>query len=210
MVQAYAFHADYQPPANQSLPAAPFRLLEGGQFAPGQYCPVVKRELDQIRIHYYRWANERNRPIHHPGRAFLPIQALQANAATIACLPSQRLLIPANAYYLTTHQRRQAKVSLADHHTFCFAALGHTLVLPNGECQPSFSLLTTEAPQPLRSHHRFMPLIIPRQLEAAWLNPNTPIERIQQWLLRPQSLDLQLTPVQPLTEKDPSWSHLAA
>lgn len=204
MLSSYKFDSNYQPAAN--LSQSSFRLLEDGIFSHEDFCPVLTQELDQLRIHYLQWGNEGIHYI-HSRHSVTPVNHL---AGEHTLRPSRRCLIPTNAYYFKTPDGRAWKIESTDQETFCFGGILYQRENTRGEASRHFSILATAAHDELKAYHGLMPVIIPRQLEAAWLNPNTSIQKIQEWLTQPQAHSLTICEVQYLHETDHAWSHLAA
>lgn len=204
MLSSYKFDSNYQPAS--SLSQSSFRLLEDGIFDQGDYCPVLTKEADQLRIHYLQWGNAGMHYIHSRHNV-TPTTHLVADHSL---LPSKRSLIPANAYYFKTPDGRAWKIELEDQETFCFGGILYHRETTQGEVSQHFSILATTAHDELKSYHGLMPVVIPKHLEAAWLNPNTPLQRINEWLHTPHRHSFTICEVQYLHETDQAWSHLAA
>ncbi len=208
MLSSYRFDSQYHPNPQQADSFPGFRLLEEGYFSPGHFCPILVRELDQLRIHYMQWGK---RGIHsHHRKAVLPVQSPLDELDQLQIFPSSRCLIPGNGYYLGTPDGRHWKVELHGQETFCFAAIRSPLSHADGTFSEYFSILATSSHALLRQHHLLMPIIIPRHLEMAWLNPSTPAANIQAWLTQPHSATITVREVQYLQEMDAPWSHQAA
>lgn len=204
MLSSYKFDSNYQPLSHEN--SSSFRLLEAGVFSQGDYCPVLTSELGQLRIHYLQWGNDGIHYI-HSRHSVTPVSHLVAEHSL---LPSRRCLIPANAYYFTTPDGRAWKIESKDQETFCFGSILYHRETTSGELTKHFSMLATSAHDSLKAYHGLMPVIIPRQLEAAWLNPETSIHKINQWLQQPTPHTFTVCEVQYLHETDQAWSHLAA
>ena len=209
MLASYRFDSNYHPAPSSGLSDHAFRLLEAGTFAPGQYCPVLTREFGQLRMHYCQWGNEGIHHIYHR-RAVTPVASLVRDQDQATIFPSSRCLIPGNAYYFQTPDGRNWKVEAEEEDGFCFAGLRYRREGKDGEMTNHFSILATAAQGALSDYHLLMPVMIPKHLEMAWLNPATSQTRINAWLTEPCSASLSICEVQYLQEKDPSWSHLAA
>jgi putative SOS response-associated peptidase YedK len=85
----------------------------------------------------------------------------------------QRCLIAANGFY---EWRKDGKVKtpvyirLKSRNTFGFAGLYNTWKSPEGNELCTTTIITTEANKMLDAVHNRMPVIIPREKEAVWLN----------------------------------------
>ncbi len=203
MLASYRFESAYQHPASH-LQHLPFRLLEGGIFSPGEFCPVVSLDGEDLRVHFCRWGS--------PGLGFS--KSLRAWISPHAFLhqaiqPEQRCLIPANAYYFRSSDGRTWKVEQQDGSAFCFAGVRFSQPGPDGALTPHVAVLATEATSSLRPFHLLMPAILPPPQEAAWLRKPASAS-FASLLPAPALPSLSICEVQYLQEMDPQWSHLAA
>jgi putative SOS response-associated peptidase YedK len=80
---------------------------------------------------------------------------------------------------------------------FAFAGLWSIWYAPDGDKLRSCTILTTAANQAIEPLHDRMPVILPPDAEAAWLNADTPVDRLpdllaglspSQTVLRPVAL----------------------
>lgn len=119
------------------------------------------------------WAKERG----------IGSRMINARAETLAEKPSfkrplasQRCLVPADGFY-EWRKTEQGKVpmliSLNSRRPFGFAGLYDTWTSPEGERVRSCTIITTGANDLVRAIHDRMPVILPKELEAAWLDPTS-------------------------------------
>ena len=102
------------------------------------------------------------------------------------CLRVKRCLIPADGFYewITEGRRKRARhFSLADGRVFAFAGLWDVW---QGEEKKLVTtcMVTTTANDLVRPVHDRMPVIVPHDSYAEWLDPETPEKRLAE-LLRP-------------------------
>ncbi len=106
---------------------------------------------------------------------------INARAETVARKPAfraafrrSRCLVPADGFY--EWQRREGgprqpyHVRLRGGEVFAMAGLAERWQGEDGAVLETFAILTTDAPQPLASIHDRMPVILPRELHAVWLD----------------------------------------
>jgi putative SOS response-associated peptidase YedK len=121
---------------------------------------------------------------------------INARAETAHRLPAfraafrqRRCLIPADGFY---EWRRDAEgktpfwIHLAGEQPFAFAGLWEEWAPPDGGPPlRTFTILTTEAAEPVRPLHPRMPVILPPEHYARWLDPAVQDPALLQPLLRP-------------------------
>lgn len=204
MLDSYRFDSNYHPSrADHSM----FRLLEEGIFSHGDFCPVLTKEMDRLRIHYFNWGNEGTHYI-YSRKSVLPVHHSSLSKQTL--LPSSRVLIPANAFYFHTPDGRKWKAELAHAETFCFAAVRYQRLDIHNQHSDHFSILATSSISEMRDFHGLMPVIVPQKYEMAWLNSTTPLERIQEIATSLPNPPLKITQVEYLFETDLHRSNRAA
>jgi putative SOS response-associated peptidase YedK len=166
--------------------------------APSQYNPVIVGDQEghnHLELMQWglvpAWSRE----------AKVAYSTINARAETIASKPtyrkplsSQRCLVPATGYFEWVESRRQGtkgtqgkqpyRIQLHNEATegtngidgvkeiFAFAGLYDIWQGVGGEELHSYTIVTTQANDALRAIHSRMPVILPVDLEAAWLDPN--------------------------------------
>ena len=97
----------------------------------------------------------------------------------------RRCLVPATGFFEWQKQgkgKQPYRIRRADGEPFAFAGLYEE---PDGEeGHPSYTVITTDANELMAQIHDRMPVILRAEDEEAWLDPDTPEERLKQ-LLRP-------------------------
>ncbi len=106
-----------------------------------------------------------------------------ARAETLAEKPSfkeafqrRRCLIPADGFYewqKAGNRKRPLLYSLTSGRPFGMAGLYETWVSPARERIHSCTIITTDANDLIRPVHDRMPVIVPKESEAAWLDPRS-------------------------------------
>jgi putative SOS response-associated peptidase YedK len=157
---------------------------------PGMTMPVVVREspnrLELMEWGFLpRWAKE-PRGVRRP---------INARAETVATTPmfrnafrSQRCLVPARGFYewqQTPSGKQPYWIRLPGGELFGFAGLWEAWRDRHGEEVRSYTIITTAPNELMAPIHNRMPVILPRDAEELWLNPDeTEGERLRE-LLRP-------------------------
>ena len=134
--------------------------LKGGEIFPGATVPVITADKTQLMI----WG--------YPGfAAKRPLINARSETAAVkktfsAAMAARRCLIPASGYYewKTLGNKRKEK--------YAFRLSDRTIMLMAGIYAPGgrFAILTREAAPAISEIHNRMPVIIPRNLSAAWLS----------------------------------------
>jgi putative SOS response-associated peptidase YedK len=157
--------------------------------APGQPLPVVRRRGGKREASLLRWGLVpawADRP-----RTAAPL--VNARAESAADKPafrepfrSRRCLVPADGFYEwqpTPHGPMPWLFQPVDDSLLCFAGLWETWTAPGAQPLETFAILTT-APNALVApiHHR-MPAILAPDSYDAWLDADTPSQRLQPLLV---------------------------
>jgi putative SOS response-associated peptidase YedK len=157
--------------------------------APTQTSPVVRGAVDGRReIAMLRWgfAGPNNAPlINARGETAITKPTFREAFAASRCL------VPADSFYewqaiegqkAKPPQKQPWRIGMRDGGLFAFAGLWQAEpTFGNAEC---FTILTTAANEYLAPLHERMPVILPREAFARWLDPATPAAALQA-LLRP-------------------------
>lgn len=131
---------------------------------------------------------------------------INARAETIAEKPAfrhayrhKRCLIPADGFYEwveTANGKQPWWIAMADQSLFAFAGLWEHWESPEkGKLVESCTIITTESNTQLRAIHQRMPLIIPSNDYADWLNPAIDKPEQLQTMLKPFDGELHFHPV---------------
>jgi len=217
MLASYTFNSAYKPSHQEWSHFPSLRLLEGGHFEPDQYSPVLVWEYQQIRLKYFQWGmlsawtkvgEEQKR------KKFAPVEKAFSHPQFQLPLRRNRCLIPADGYYIElSHPRRKEKYkfSMPQGDGFCFAGLYDTWKRPDGSLLHSFAMLTQPNSEEAY-HHSRKPMILPKNLEAAWMNPYTDLNKINKILHLPSRSGIQMQRVHELQlqEQRNEWDSAAA
>jgi len=90
---------------------------------------------------------------------------------------SRRCLVPADGFYewrKDKSDKRPWRIVDAERPAFAFAGVWEGWRNPAGEIVRSFAIVTTDANEKLAPIHDRMPVMLKRDDEDAWLDPNTP------------------------------------
>ncbi len=147
--------------------------------APMQEVPIVRvsaggaRELVAVRWGLVpRWAKD----------PAIGSKMINARGETVATKPSfrtafrrHRCLVPANGFYewmpAADGRKQPVLIAMKDGDVFAFAGLYERWLTGDGEPLDSCTILTTDANDLLRAVHDRMPVIVPPDQYARWLDP---------------------------------------
>ncbi|MEW6268200.1 MAG: SOS response-associated peptidase, partial [Thermodesulfobacteriota bacterium] len=185
----------------------PIELAPRYNVCPGQDVPVVrfrrgeeKRSLDMLRWGLVPWFAK------EPGPAARMINARAETAATSPAfreaLRERRCLVPADGFYewQATADKRGRKqpfwLHRADARPLAFAGLWERWTAKDGRRIESCTILTTEPNELVRPIHDRMPVILPSDAYALWLDRDVQdIERVRELLAPARAGELVATPV---------------
>ncbi|MEZ4825808.1 MAG: SOS response-associated peptidase family protein [Bacteroidia bacterium] len=206
MLANYTFNSHYSP-VNQSQGDRPsLQLLEGGRFYPQQFAPVLVNEYEQVRLRFFRWGfipQWAENQSEGKNRIFAPAENIFSNPAYQAPVRSTRCLIPADGYYVETDKNignQTFKLSLPNNQTFCFAGIYDTWQNKDGSFINTFTIITTKSSGQNKSFGLQMPMIMPRNLESIWLDPETSTATISRILHLQPEIQLCVRKVQELID----------
>jgi putative SOS response-associated peptidase YedK len=203
MCGRYALFGERKFPANRlgnDQPALPFpELPDRYNIAPSQEVPALRqvegaapgvRQLALLRWGLIpSWAKD----------AKIAFQCINARSETVAERPAfrsafkrRRCLLPASGFFEWQKQGKQKQpflFQLKDGQPFVFAGLWECWSGPHGDCRETCTILTTEANNLVRPYHERMPVILPLEYHADWLNPDAAAPEWLQTVLRPYPAD---------------------
>ncbi len=151
-------------------------LLTGGDICPGQQISaIVGGRMNRLAAFRWglipAWAND----------PAIGSKMINARAETVAVKPSfktafakRRCLIIADGFYEWQKdgpRRITWLIRLKTGEPFGFAGLYETWVSPRQQAITSCAIITTTPNEIVAPIHRRMPVIIPKNLETAWLDP---------------------------------------
>lgn len=171
-------------------------LLARYNAAPTQNLPVILNEdVDGRRIQLLRWGLV---PFWAEDPA-IGSRMINARGETLAEKPSfrtalkkRRCLVLADGFYewkKTPDGKTPMRITLRSREPFALAGLWETWKGPAGDLLRTFTIITTSPNELLESIHNRMPVILPREHEAIWLD-NAADQAIWLDMLRPYPADL--------------------
>lgn len=123
------------------------------------------------------------------------LSTINAKAETVAVKPAfrsafkhRRCLIPADGFYEwrpTGQQKQPMYIHLRARRPFAFAGLWERWDPPEDTPIESCTILTTESNALIHAIHNRMPVILPPERYAGWLDPTSPPTDLLQGLLTP-------------------------
>lgn len=168
-------------------------IAEGPRFniAPTDSVLAIRRHEDGRGLGRLRWGLVP--PGATPKKIGRPL--INARAETIGRQPAfrrpfaeRRCLMPADGFYewqVTEEGKQAVWISLPGGELFSFAGLWAKARDDEGAELHSCTLITTEPSQQMRPIHNRMPVILPREAEALWLDPEADPGELRE-LLRPR------------------------
>lgn len=176
-------------------------LTANTNIKPGQYAPIVTCDgANMLSLMQWglvpAWAKDPR----------IGAKLINARAETVADKPSfkqafrhQRCLVPATSFYEWAHTGK-AKIpfsfSLKDHALFAFAGLYSIWKAPDGATLPTFTIITTQPNNIVRTVHDRMPVVMEQRNEQLWLDPSiTDPDALTDLLVPYASTDMELHPV---------------
>jgi len=160
--------------------------------APGATMPVVvKQSPNSLELMRWglvpRWAKDLDHGL----------KTINARAETVAEKPmyrkllgSQRCLVPASGFYewqKTPKGKQPYWIRLKSEELFAFAGLWDTWHDPDGGELHTYTIITCAPNQLMEPIHNRMPVILRREDEESWLDPDTVESERSVPLLRPYS-----------------------
>lgn len=173
--------------------------------APSQAVAVIRqmpakslRQLDLLRwglVPY--WAKDIK----------ISYRMINARAETLSQKPSfrtafkkRRCLVAADGFYEWIHEGKTKQpyfIQLKNRIVFSFAGLWESWNNPDGGVIESCTIITTSANELVRKIHDRMPVILPPELYAEWLDNTIPAESVQKFLIPFPSDEMEVYRVGP-------------
>ena len=167
----------------------------GNAISPGQQVMAVIHDQGRNSLVPFRWGLI-------PSWAKDPSignRMFNARAETISEKPSfaeafrkRRCLIPAHGFYEWQKMgkiKSPLRFSLKSDQPFGFAGLYETWRSPKKECINTCTIITTEANELIRPIHDRMPVIVPKDRQAFWIDPDNHHQAGLLSLLKPYPAD---------------------
>ena len=130
---------------------------------------------------------------------------INARAETIdvkGAFRHRRCLIPANGFYEWRRQPDGSKqpyyISAEDGAPLSFAGVWEDWLGPDGSEIDSFAIVTVPAKGTIKQVHDRMPVMLPPDMHASWLDPETPKREVMALLQSATSDDIRMQPVSTL------------
>jgi putative SOS response-associated peptidase YedK len=132
-------------------------------------------------------------------------QMINARAETLTTKPAfrvavrkRRCIIPADGFYEWQKQgsyKQPVRIVLRSREPFGFAGLWEHWQPPEGEELLTCTIITTEANVLLKVVHDRMPVILPKEKESLWLDPNAPLTDVLALLKSYDPREMEYYPV---------------
>lgn len=170
--------------------------------APTNDCPVIPQE-DPHHIHLYRWGL-----IPHWAKSkSIGYKMINARAETIERKPAfkhgiqkRRCLVLADGFYEWKKKgkaKQPYRIHLTTQDIFSFAGISSIWYDENGIKIESFTIITTEPNDLMEDIHNRMPVILSKEIELDWLDPDLSQED-RKSLMRPfPAQQMKAYPVKP-------------
>jgi putative SOS response-associated peptidase YedK len=187
-------------------------LMARYNIAPGQMVPVIIANSPR-RIVLMRWGLIP----HWPKDAKTAYKMINARVETLtqrpafrSLLAANRCLVAASGFYEWQGEGREKtpySIHAEDEPYIAFAGLYDVWQRLGGEDLSTFTIITTDADAMMARLHNRMPVILARELEEAWLDPElTQAEDVPDVLSRSTGLQLEAYSVSRLVNR-PSVDH---
>ncbi|TWT27497.1 SOS response-associated peptidase [Planomicrobium sp. CPCC 101110] len=159
--------------------------------APSQQVVAVVNDGTKNRLGLLRWG------LIPPWAkdAKIGYKMINARAETVAEKPSfrnafkkKRCLIVADSFYewqRTDEQKTPMRIKLKSGEPFAFAGLWESWKSPDGETINTCSILTTKPNDLMADIHDRMPVVLSKEAEKVWLDPNVQDPEVLGGLLKP-------------------------
>ena len=139
---------------------------------PTELAPVIRALDGGVELVQLRWGLAASRP---KAPVVINMRAEGRNFTRGRCL------VPASHYYEFTGTKRPKtrwRVQRVDGEWFCFAGLGGRGRTSDGTDVEAFTLLTVTPGPDLAPYHDRQPVVLPREIWTAWLDPAQPAQTL--------------------------------
>ncbi|HZK24755.1 MAG TPA: SOS response-associated peptidase [Oscillospiraceae bacterium] len=184
---------------------AAYDLQPRYNIAPTQGIPVIVQGAKELRL--FRWGLI---PFWAADETFAA-RLINARAETVLekksfrhCMQQKRCLIPADGFYewkKEGNKKQPYYFSLTGGQLFAFAGLWDKWRAPDGSEIFTCTIITTQANQLVAEIHQRMPVILPPEAEAMWLDPQLRQPEVLQSLLQPYPAAMIRRAVSPLINR---------
>jgi putative SOS response-associated peptidase YedK len=182
-------------------------LVPRYNIAPGQMVPVIiansPRQIVLMRWGLMpHWAKD-DKTAYKMINA--RVETLTQRPAFRGLLSYHRALVPCCGYYEWQGEGRDKTpyyIHPQDDQYLAFAGLYDVWTKPNGEDLYTFTIITTDADESMAKLHNRMPVILAKELEEAWLDPElTKAQDVLDVLSHSTGLELDAYPVSRMVNK---------
>ena len=176
----------------------------GNNISPGQEITAVIRNDDHNRLVNFQWGLIPS----WSKEASIGNRMFNARAGTITEKPSfknafqkRRCLIPVDGFYewrKLGKEKKPLRFSLKSGEPFGLAGLYETWISPEQKPIQTCTVITTEPNDLLRPIHDRMPVIVKKEQEDFWIDPDNQNQRELMSILKPYPVDeMTMSPVDP-------------
>jgi putative SOS response-associated peptidase YedK len=182
-------------------------LVPRYNIAPGQMVPVIiansPRQILLMRWGLIpHWAKDEKTAYKMINAR---VETLTQRPAFRGLLSHNRCLVPACGYYEWQGEGRAKTpyyIHPQDDQYIAFAGLYDVWQRPDGEALYTFTIITTAADESMAKLHNRMPVILAREMEDGWLDPQlTQAQEVLDLLSRSTGLQLDAYPVSRMVNK---------
>ena len=176
----------------------------GNNISPGQQIAAVLRKDDQNSLVNFRWGLITS----WAKDPSIGNKMINARAETVSEKPSfreafkkRRCLIVADGFYewvRLDRKKKPYKFFLKSGQPFGFAGLYETWMSPEKEPINTCTIITTEPNELIQPIHDRMPVIVKKELEGFWIDPDNHDQKELLAILKPYSSEeMMMSPVDP-------------
>jgi len=156
--------------------------------APSQLCPIVLMENHQRRLDFMHWGlipHWSNDKMSSYKLINARIESVKSKPIFRKLFQAKRCLVPADGFFewrKISGSKIPFRIALKNGELFAFAGLWDVWHSTAEEEIKSFTILTTEANSTLSGLHNRMPIMLKKENEGYWLNPDIPVEKLDRVL----------------------------
>jgi putative SOS response-associated peptidase YedK len=182
-------------------------LVARYNIAPSQLVPVIiSQGANQVVLMRWglipQWAKEEKTAYKMINAR---VETLAQRPAFRGLLAANRCLVPANGFFEWKAEPRGKSpfyIHPKSNQFFAFAGLYDVWIRPDGEALRTFTIITKDADEFMAHLHNRMPVILERDLEDAWLDPEiTSAREVLDILERSAGVSLDAYPVSRMVNK---------
>jgi len=175
-------------------------LVPRYNLGPLQEAPVIRMADGCRRLAMLRWGLVpawAKDPSIAPKLINARAEGLADKSSFRAAFERRRCLVPVDGFYEwqpAGKKKQPYRITLPDGAPFALAGLWERWAMPGGPAIETFVIVTTDANEQLRHIHDRMPVILPPEAAALWLDPRAP-RPVLEALLVPYPGALRVYPV---------------